>query len=569
MCSLFIKDLHISPIGLGIALYALYLSGCSLPLQSSDSHQQDHGGIESAAPLEHDHEEDRESISIWTDILELVAEYPPLVAGQSQTMLLHLTYIQTGLPVKDVPIVYSLATDSEQERMEGQATPLRPGIYTIAPLFSSSGDWQLLLDIPVNGGSARIGIEALEVHIPGEMHAHEHNRDHAASNAISFTKEQQWMGPVATTPAIRGTITERYRLPARVLRTADSFAVATASMGGMVRVADTDAFPKIGDTVSAGQVLAILDVAELSTESLAMEENRRGLQTLRTDLGTRAAEADGEVERARTQLMQQERELQRAEELLAVKAVAQRDVDMLRSAVSEARASLTAAERVATQVKQSLQTTDPAPEKHFPRTASISSPISGMITQIYVHPGIRMETGQPAFEIVNADQVLMEVRIPESLLPVIATPPLGLLEMPGNEKILMPLTAGTDETTSWMLPVVDPETRTAASVFRVQNDAMRLPLGMSMQAWLDGRTEKDAIQIPLSSVIDENGIAVVYVMLTGESFEQRRVRLGIADGERVAVMEGIMEGERVASQGAYLVRLAGLAGTSLGSAHVH
>jgi multidrug efflux pump subunit AcrA (membrane-fusion protein) len=69
--------------------------------------------------------------------------------------------------------------------------------------------------------------------------------------------------------------------------------------------------------------------------------------------------------------------------------------------------------------------------------------------------------------------------------------------------------------------------------------------------------------------VDENGIPTVYVMLTGEHFQKRPIRTGISDGVMTEVLDGLQEGDRVVVRGAYAVRLAGLAGGGVGSAHVH
>ncbi|MEZ4340862.1 MAG: hypothetical protein R3B82_29925, partial [Sandaracinaceae bacterium] len=64
------------------------------------------------------------------------------------------------------------------------------------------------------------------------------------------------------------------------------------------------------------------------------------------------------------------------------------------------------------------------------------------------------------------------------------------------------------------------------------------------------------------------GRSVVYVQAEGESFEERGVRLGASQGDRVAVLSGVEAGERVVTRGAHLVRLAGSSG-AVGHGHVH
>jgi multidrug efflux pump subunit AcrA (membrane-fusion protein) len=77
------------------------------------------------------------------------------------------------------------------------------------------------------------------------------------------------------------------------------------------------------------------------------------------------------------------------------------------------------------------------------------------------------------------------------------------------------------------------------------------------------------LTVPDSAVFDDAGQTVVYVMLGGESFQRRIVRLGIRDTDRVQVLSGVEPGERVVSRGAYLLRLASSAPLEVGHGHAH
>jgi len=120
-----------------------------------------------------------------------------------------------------------------------------------------------------------------------------------------------------------------------------------------------------------------------------------------------------------------------------------------------------------------------------------------------------------------------------------------------------------------LLPDVDENTRTVPALFHAENPDGLLRADMSLSVWIDVRHVENAVRIPAGAVVDENGLPTVYVMLDGETFQKRNVRLGISDGKYVEVLDGVQPGERVATTGAYAVRLAGLADSRLGSAHVH
>jgi multidrug efflux pump subunit AcrA (membrane-fusion protein) len=77
------------------------------------------------------------------------------------------------------------------------------------------------------------------------------------------------------------------------------------------------------------------------------------------------------------------------------------------------------------------------------------------------------------------------------------------------------------------------------------------------------------VTIPASSVLDEGGMAVVFVQLGGESFERRTLRLGAREGDWVEVLDGLTPGSRVVSRGAYLVKLASTGTAQIGHGHAH
>jgi membrane fusion protein, heavy metal efflux system len=59
------------------------------------------------------------------------------------------------------------------------------------------------------------------------------------------------------------------------------------------------------------------------------------------------------------------------------------------------------------------------------------------------------------------------------------------------------------------------------------------------------------------------------VMIEGESFERRPVRLGIHSNGWVEVVEGVAAGEHVVAKGAYEIKLQSSAGSVPAHGHVH
>ena len=64
-----------------------------------------------------------------------------------------------------------------------------------------------------------------------------------------------------------------------------------------------------------------------------------------------------------------------------------------------------------------------------------------------------------------------------------------------------------------------------------------------------------ALAVPKDAVVDEGGEVVVYLQRGGETFERRRVEVGIRDANQVEIRNGLAAGDRVATKGAYTIRL--------------
>ena len=443
----------------------------------------------------------------------------------------------------------------------------RPGIFIIEPIFPAGGAWNL----QVTTFAGTVILKDLDVHDEAEVHDHDQGHEEAGhTGEIVFTKEQQWVVPVITAEAVVGTLTERHPLQAMVPVTPDSRSDACAPVAGMLDAPPSGAFPKVGDTVGASQVLARVTPTDMSGESLARESNRQNLQSVRAELAAQAAQAAGDAAGVRARAAQLASALDRAERLYDVKAGAKRDVEEAQSALAEARAAVTAADARASLAQQALKelSGEAAPETAAGATL-ITAPIAGRVTKINAGPGAHADAGQAVFEIVNTEQVLIEAQAPELLAPKLAQPPSGRFEIPGTPGELHPVVPVEGGPAPWMLPYVDEEKRTVPLVFPTRNPEGLLRLGMTLTLWADGQDAEQALKIPRSCVLDENGVSTVYVMLDGECFQKRPVRTGVSDGAWIEVLEGVQAGARVVSGGAYAVRLAGTASGGLGSAHVH
>ena len=85
--------------------------------------------------------------------------------------------------------------------------------------------------------------------------------------------------------------------------------------------------------------------------------------------------------------------------------------------------------------------------------------------------------------------------------------------------------------------------------------------GGFVELYLKTVSNSQAVTIPNSALLEEQGIYFVFVQVTPELFEKREVKVGVSDGLKIEVLEGIAQQERIVTTGAILVKLAQATGT--------
>ena len=85
--------------------------------------------------------------------------------------------------------------------------------------------------------------------------------------------------------------------------------------------------------------------------------------------------------------------------------------------------------------------------------------------------------------------------------------------------------------------------------------------GGFVELYLKTVSNSQAVTIPNSALLEEQGIYFVFVQVTPELFEKREVKVGVTDGLKIEVLEGIAQQERIVTKGAILVKLAQATGS--------
>lgn len=142
---------------------------------------QDSGGSDAGG--DHAHGEEAIRRTVWTDSLELFAEYSPPVAGESAAFLVHVTRLDDFSPPASGSVTLVLTGEDGGKISFPSAEPQRDGIWEIEATIPEAGAYEAAL-VPgggIPGRAAYFGV--VDVYATGEEAEAEHAHEVAIAEA--------------------------------------------------------------------------------------------------------------------------------------------------------------------------------------------------------------------------------------------------------------------------------------------------------------------------------------------------------------------------------------------------
>ncbi|MCF6354718.1 MAG: efflux RND transporter periplasmic adaptor subunit [Candidatus Polarisedimenticolaceae bacterium] len=492
--------------------------------QGHDSHD-DHGGGDTSIAITH-----------FTETTELFVEFPAFVVGEASPFAAHLTRLDNFKPVAAGRVTVTLHGGGAPDEIFSVSAPGTAGIFRPVVQPRHPVTRQVTLRLQGEGLDAVHELGQQTVYPSQAVVLAEMEPQETPEDTISYLKEQQWQVDFALTEAVLGELRASIQATGTLRPRADGEVYLSATSAGHLQ--RKGSFPYPGMQVERGQLLA----------TIAPRFGAGG------DLATLKAARD----KARSEYQLAGRERSRLEKLWKEKAIARYRLHEAESAETVAKAELDAAER---RYKQSMG------GKHVGSGIPILAPIDGLLARVDVAPGQYLHEGDLLFHIVNIDRLWLEARIAEADIGALQQPSGAWFTLEGFEQSFS--TFDLDGRLVALGGTIDPVSRTAPLIFEFKNPGQRLRTGMFANVRVYTGQTAQGVMIPASAVFDDGGQEVVYVMLGGESFQRRLIRLGIRDGDRVQIKSGVEAGEYVVSRGAYLVRLASASPAEAGHGHAH
>ncbi len=514
---------------------ALGLASCD---RHHHGHEHDHEGHDHAGH-DHGHGEQAVAITHFTEQTELFVELPPLVVGEPAELAVHLTRLSDFRAVATGRVVVELScTNHPVERVE-VGSPAVAGIFRAVLQPEHGGERQLTVRLATEDLESVHALGAVTVHatVQAARKAEATAPEAPRASAISFLKEQQWQLDFATAVVAPRRIRPSFEAYGTIKPRPNGEAHLTAPVAGRLSIGP--GFPRIGLAVEHNQALVAL------TPLSAQQADTVGLERA--------------VSRAEIALRQAEREQARLEGLLAEGAVPERRVSDARFAVEQAQAELRASRRRLGQA-QRVQHAGP---RWADAALQIRSPIAGTVVSVGAAPGSFVAEGAHLARVIDLDRLWLEVQVAETHAALLADPRGVWFTVEGFSQVFE---AGPEQLVATG-GVLDERTRTVHLFVEIPNPGRQLRVGMFAEVHVLTADPAERVAVPVSAVVYEGTLPVVYVQLGGESFERRPLRLDERDGDWIAVREGLRAGERIVTRGAYAVRLAA-AETEL-TAHGH
>lgn len=346
----------------------------------------------------------------------------------------------------------------------------------------------------------------------GNEHEHEHENEDTSGaqlSTIEFDEEKALAAGLKTQVVQPGAFTQAIKTSGRILAAQGDEQTLVATLPGVVALRRT-AFAE-GAPVGKGQAILSLMTGNLPDGDIAVR--------------TRAA-----YEKAKS-------EYERARELIKDRIISEKDFNQ---ATADYRTAQAAFEAIGGAQAGS-------------NGIDICSPVGGYLKNLRVKDGDYVETGAPLATVSQNNRLQLRAEVPEKYynsLPLIQT---AYFRTPYDDKLYR-----LEELNGRLISFarsMDANTFYIPVVFEFDNRGAILPGGFA-EIYLLTRPIANTLSVPLSSLIEEQGIYSIFLREDADCYRKQTVTLGAGNGSDVQILSGLKPGDVVVTEAAYHLKLA-------------
>jgi RND family efflux transporter MFP subunit len=315
-----------------------------------------------------------------------------------------------------------------------------------------------------------------------------------------------------------------------------------AKVSGYIRRINVD----IGDRVKAGQVVATLEVPELSAQVAGSQAEIRHSQSeiARAQSGVALAEANYvALHAAYTRLSEASKR--------RPGLIAEQELDDSRAKDQDAQANIDVAKSAleATKEQLGISQADNQRVQSLKDYSVVTSPFSGVVTMRYADVGSLIQAGtasntqsMPVVKVAQSDLLRLRMPVPEQDVPFI--------RIGGDVSIKLQATGKTF--TGKIIRFtreLSTSTRTMLAEVDVPNPDLALSTGMTAQTTIVLQSQTNVLTVPAGAVLNGDGQASVLIVDTDNKIQKVAVTLGIQGPDRIEILRGLSDNQSVIVSG--------------------
>lgn len=462
------------------------------------------------------------SYTLYSEKSELFVEFKPLVVGQNSKFAAHLTILgENFLPYLEGEVAVSLLVNGKGMRQIADK-PSSPGIFRMALQPTQAGVGKLVFDIKTKDFTDQFTIDNITVYADLKT-ALSSQPAEAASSDFSYLKEQAWKVDFANAAVKKEVVYDVIKATGEIQSAPGDEVTIAAKSNGMVKFVGNNYV--VGAAIQSGQTMFTVTGGEIAYENV--------------DAAKQAATAELAVAKS---------EYERTNELIQDKLITQSEFQQAKLRYEQAQIALNNLGR------------------NYSGGKNLASTISGFIKNLLVSEGQYVSAGQPLAIITKNQRVILKADVSlKDAEKISSIQEANFIIIQNKEaystKDLNGKLLAVGKTTSGNSPFIPVH-------FLIDSKPGMLP-GSFAEVFLKTTPINNALIIPATALVEEQGNYYVYVQTAGESFQKRALKLGANDGQKVQVLAGVAEGERVVTKGGYQIKLSQASGALPAHGHEH
>jgi membrane fusion protein, heavy metal efflux system len=461
--------------------------------------------------------------TIYSEKSELFVEFKPLVIGKTSKFAAHFTKLgENFTAITEGSVSVKLIGEKDQPSYKAN-TPSSPGIFRLSLKPINTGQYKLVFSIKNKDFMEEITIDNVTVY-PDMKTALADQKKEIAIEEIVYLKEQAWNIEFSNIKVVKQPFAEIIKTTGQILPAKGDEVIITAKSNGIITFGNSKKL--IGSSVNKGETLFAITGGGLTESNI-----------------------DSEYKDAKASFEKNEADFKRAKILTEEKIMPQKEFLIVELRYKNAETKFnTIANNYSASGKK------------------ITSPIQGFIKNILVNEGEYVKIGEPIASVSQNHKLILKAEVPQKYYSKLNTISSANFKTTYDNTIY-----STDSLKGKFISYGKNTNENVYYIpvhFEIDNKG-KIISGSYIEVFLKTTVIRNALIIPYSALIEEQGNYFAYVQTSGEGFQKRELKLGINDGVSVQILLGIKENERVVIKGAYQIKLATMSGKMPAHGHEH